>query len=139
MALCDELAAFPLAVEFRNDEWQGEAVLAELDRRGAALVLVDRPELPGLPPVSAAVTGGWSYLRYHGRNASAWWTGGATGRYDYLYTEEELRGSLPTILEVEAKAKILFVAFNNHAHGQAVENARTLKLLLENEGDASPV
>jgi uncharacterized protein YecE (DUF72 family) len=131
-ALCDALSALPLAVEFRNDQWQAEGVLAELDRRRAALVLVDRPDLPGLPPASTAVTGGWSYLRFHGRNAASWWTGGATGRYDYLYSEEELRGSLPAIREVEAKSRILLVAFNNHAHGHAVENARTLTgLLLE--------
>jgi uncharacterized protein YecE (DUF72 family) len=130
-ALCDQLAAFPLAVEFRNDQWQTEGVLAELDRRGAAFVLVDRPELPGLPPLSTAVTGGWSYLRFHGRNSAAWWTGGATGRYDYLYSEEELQGTLPLIRSVEAKARILFVAFNNHARGHAVDNARTLIGLLQ--------
>jgi uncharacterized protein YecE (DUF72 family) len=129
-ALCDELAAFPLAVEFRNDQWQGEAVLSELARRGAALVLVDRPELPGLPPVSAAVAGTWSYLRFHGRNAEAWWTGGATGRYDYLYSQEELDAVLPLIRSVEEKAELLLVAFNNHAKGRAVVNARMLMGML---------
>ncbi len=129
-SLCDELSAFPLAVEFRNDEWQAPSVLAELDRRGASLVLVDRPELPGLPPASTAVTGKRSYIRFHGRNAKAWWGGDATGRYDYLYSEEELRASTPMILEVERKAELLFVAFNNHAHGNAVDNARSLGALL---------
>ena len=129
-ALCDSLAAFPLAVEFRNDLWQDGAVLAELDRRGAALVLVDRPDLPGLPPMTAAVTGGWSYLRLHGRNAGAWWTGGATGRYDYLYSEDELRAELPRIRSVEAKAELLLVAFNNHAKGRAAANARMLAGML---------
>jgi uncharacterized protein YecE (DUF72 family) len=133
-ALCDALAAFPLAVEFRNDEWQAEAVLAELDRRGAAFVLVDRPDLPGLPPKSAAVTGGWSYLRFHGRNAEAWWTGGATGRYDYLYSEEELRAELPLLRSVEEKAELLFIAFNNHAKGRAVVDARILSALLLEAG-----
>jgi len=129
-ALCDALASFPLAVEFRNDEWHSEAVLAELDRRRAALVLVDRPDLPGLPPRGAEVSGGWSYMRLHGRNAEAWWTGGASGRYDYLYTEEELEGELPLIRSVEEKAELLFVAFNNHSKGRAVVNARMLTGLL---------
>ncbi len=133
-ALCDELSAFPLAVEFRNDQWQSEGVLAELDRRGAALVLVDRPDLPGLPPESTAVTGGWSYLRFHGRNAEAWWTGGATGRYDYLYSEEELEGIVPLIRSVEEKAELLLIAFNNHSKGRAVVNARMLAGMLEEAG-----
>jgi uncharacterized protein YecE (DUF72 family) len=123
--------AFPLAVEFRNDQWQAETVLAELDRRGAALALVDRPDLPGLPPKSTAVAGGWSYLRFHGRNAEAWWTGGATGRYDYLYSEDELRETVPLIRSVEEKAELLLIAFNNHAKGRAVVNALTLRGLLE--------
>jgi uncharacterized protein YecE (DUF72 family) len=130
-ALCDALAAFPLAVEFRNDEWHDERVFAELDRRKAALVLVDRPDLPRLPPVSATVTGGWSYLRFHGRNADAWWSGDASGRYDYLYSEEELRAAVPLVRQVEKKAEILFVAFNNHSKGRAVINANMLKGLLE--------
>ena len=129
-ALCDALAAFPLAVEFRNDEWGGESVLEELDRRGAALVLVDRPDLPGLPRASTAVTGRMSYLRFHGRNAESWWGGDATSRYDYLYPEEELRAKLPALREIEAKAELLLVAFNNHARGRAVANARTLAGLL---------
>ena len=129
-ALCDSLAAFPLAVEFRNDEWQAESVLAELDRRRAAFVLVDRPDLPGLPPASAAVSGGWSYLRFHGRNAEAWWTGGPSGRYDYLYSEDELRDMVPLLRSVEEKAELLLVAFNNHAKGRAVVSARMLAGLL---------
>jgi len=129
-ALCDALGALPLAVEFRNDEWHEDRVLAELDRRNAALVLVDRPDLPGLPPSTTAVTGGWSYFRFHGRNAEAWWTGGATGRYDYLYSEDELAGTVPLLRSVEEKAELLLVAFNNHSRGRAVVNAKMLKDML---------
>jgi len=129
-ALCDELAAFPLAVEFRNDEWSGRRVLDELERRGAALVLVDRPDLPGLPPPLRVATSRLSYLRFHGRNAEAWWGGDAKARYDYLYSDEELRAQLPCIRALEEKAELVLVAFNNHARGRAVVNARTLKGLL---------
>jgi uncharacterized protein YecE (DUF72 family) len=129
-ALLDELAAFPLAVEFRNEGWYREPVFAELDRRGATLVLVDRPALPGLPPATPVVTGGKGYLRFHGRNAAAWWGGDATGRYDYLYSDDELREKIPFIREVERKAELLFVAFNNHAKGSAVVNARSLATML---------
>lgn len=128
--LCDALGDLPLAIEFRNDEWHDEKVLSELEKRKAALVLVDRPDLPRLPPSTTAVTGGWSYFRFHGRNAEAWWTGGATGRYDYLYSHEELAETIPLIKSVEEKAELLLVAFNNHSRGRAVVNAKMLRQLL---------
>jgi len=128
-ALLDALAPLPLVVEFRNDEWRGERVYDELERRGVGAAMVDRPELPGLPSVDERVTGGLGYLRYHGRNAEAWWTGDATSRYDYLYSTEELAATAPRLRRM-AKAATLLVAFNNHARGNAVRNARELKALL---------
>jgi uncharacterized protein YecE (DUF72 family) len=124
--LLSALAPLPLAVEFRNDEWQTDRVYDELERRGVGVVMVDRPELPGLPPVGDRVTGDLAYARFHGRNAEAWWSGDATSRYDYLYSEDELAGAAPRLRRM-AKAKRLLIAFNNHARGNAVRNARELK------------
>ncbi len=128
-ALLAALAPLPLVVEFRNDEWRSERVYDELDRRGVGVAMVDRPELPGLPVMEERVTGGLAYLRFHGRNADAWWNGDATGRYDYCYTKEELASALPRLRRM-AKAGTLFVAFNNHARGNAIRNAGELKALL---------
>lgn len=128
-ALLAALAPLPLVVEFRNDEWRGERVYDELDRRGVGVAMVDRPELPGLPLIEERVTGNLAYLRFHGRNADAWWNGDATGRYDYCYSKEELALALPRIRRM-AKSGNLFVAFNNHARGNAVRNAGELKALL---------
>lgn len=128
-ALLGTLAPLPLVVEFRNDEWRTERVYDELDRRGVGVAMVDRPELPGLPPMDERVTGDLAYLRFHGRNADAWWPGDATSRYDYLYSKEELAGALPRLKRMAKKAKLL-VAFNNHARGNAVRNAGELKLLI---------
>jgi len=128
-ALLDALRPLPLVVEFRNDEWRGDRVYDELDRRGVGVAMVDRPELPGLPAVEERVTGDLAYLRFHGRNADAWWNGDATSRYDYLYSPEELAASAPRLRRM-AKGGNLLVAFNNHARGNAVRNARELKELL---------
>lgn len=129
-ALLEALAPLPLVVEFRNDEWRGERVYDELERRGVGAAMVDRPDLPGLPAVEERVTGGLGYVRFHGRNADAWWTGDATSRYDYLYSGEELAASAPRLRRM-AKAARLLVAFNNHARGNAVRNARELAALLQ--------
>ncbi len=128
--LIKALAPLPLAVEFRNAEWGGERVLEELDKRGAAIVAVDRPELPGLPAPSEAVTGGLGYLRFHGRNEENWWSGDNVSRYDYLYSAEELEACAPRVRRMAGKAKTLLVAFNNHAKGKAVRNAGELKAIL---------
>lgn len=127
--LLDALAPLPLAVEFRNDEWQGPRVEEELDRRGVGVVMVDRPELPGLPPQSEAVTGKLGYVRFHGRNEASWWDGDATSRYDYLYSPEELEAAAPRLRRMASKARLL-VAFNNHARGNAPRNASELKAMI---------
>ncbi|GAB1456352.1 MAG: DUF72 domain-containing protein [Spirochaetia bacterium] len=128
-SLLSELSPLPVVVEFRNDEWRGESVYDELDRRGVGMVMVDRPELPGLPPMEERVTGGLAYMRFHGRNGEAWWSGDATTRYDYLYSRDELSASVPRLKRM-AKAGNLLIAFNNHARGNAVSNAGELKALL---------
>lgn len=129
--LMEELSPFPLAVEFRNSGWQNDRVREELERRGAALLCVDEPELPNLPRPEAAVTAPFAYARFHGRNAEAWWTGDNESRYDWDYSDEELRSWLPRIALLRAKAVITYVAFNNHSKGRAVSNARHLKDLVE--------
>lgn len=129
-ALLGALSPLPLVVEFRNDEWRGERVYDELDRRGVGVAMVDRPDLPGLPAVDERVSGGLAYLRFHGRNADAWWSGDATSRYDYLYSRDELAAAAPRIRRM-ARSGTLYVAFNNHARANAVRNAGELKNLLQ--------
>lgn len=128
--LIDALQPLPLAVEFRNNEWSGPRVYEELERRAVASVMLDQPELPGLPAAAEMVTGGLAYFRLHGRNEANWWQGDNVSRYDYLYSVEEL-GQIQARLRRLAKSATLYVAFNNHAAGKAVRNARELKKLLE--------
>lgn len=129
-ALLASLEPLPLVVEFRNDEWRGDRVYDELDRRGVGIAMTDRPDLPGLPALEERVTGGLGYLRFHGRNADAWWSGDATSRYDYLYSKDELAAATPRIRRMAA-AGTLYIAFNNHARANALRNAGELKALLQ--------
>jgi len=128
--VCALLEGLPLAVEFRNAEWQRDSVYEGLARRGAAIVNVDEPLLRGLPRPTERVTSELGYVRLHGRNNAQWWKGDSASRYDYLYTREELSGWLPGLRAMQPKVKLLLVAFNNHRRGQAVQNARELKQLL---------
>jgi len=52
-------------------------------------------------------------------------------RYDYLYTDAELKTFINPIKELLKHAKIVQLFFNNHAKSQAVVNAKKIELLLK--------
>lgn len=131
--LTRELSAFPLLLEFRNGGWLNAAVAAEAERRGIGLVAVDAPDLPGPSAAELPAVSGRSCLRLHGRNAEGWWGPDQAARYDYSYTDAELRGWAAGIARAERKASSVLVAFNNHPRGNAVLDARRLKALLDAE------
>lgn len=133
------LPTVPTFVEFRGADWERGSVSTGLAARGADPVYVDLPGLPGLPS-SALETGiGAServYLRLHGRNAAQWWTGDNTERYDYRYSDAEIETAADRIAGVTTAdaVQVLYVAFNNHFRGQAVDNARSLATALAQRG-----
>ena len=128
--LLAEFEGLPLVVEFRHRDWVNARVFEGLRSRGIGFCALDLPRLEGFPPVADVVTSELAYLRFHGRNGRDWWEGDARGRYDYLYSREELASWVPRIAAMAAAAKRLRIYFNNHARGQAVENARGLAGLL---------
>ncbi len=107
----------------------------------------------GLPPPAAEVTGPVAYVRFHGRNAGAWWGKGpapkpgdpighdradgreAGERYRYLYKEEELKDWVPRVREMAGKAGVLYAFFNNHPEGFAVRNAKEFRNLVGARGE----
>lgn len=126
-SLCSTLHGFPLAVEFRNSQWQRESVSWGLRERGVALVNVDEPQLMGLLKPQDQVTSKIGYLRFHGRNGGNWWNGDNVTRYDYLYSDDELNEWVPKIIKMAESAQVILIVFNNHSKGQAIQNARRLK------------
>ncbi len=138
-SLLDEFAELPLVVEFRHRDWINARVLEGLRERNVGFCAVDLPRLEGLPPVADIVTSDIAYIRFHGRNGEGWWKGDARGRYDYLYSREELSPWVARIGAMARVAKRLRVYFNNHARGQAPANAADLSDMLVSAGlSASP-
>ncbi len=131
--LSTELEKLPLLIEFRNSRWQKEAVYREMRDRHLGFVNTDMPKLEGLPAATSIVTSDTGYIRFHGRNSENWWTGDNTSRYDYFYTENQLKSWIPAIRKMAAKTKRLLVAFNNHYKAKAVENAYGITRLLKEE------
>jgi uncharacterized protein YecE (DUF72 family) len=137
-ALLDMLRDLPLAVEFCHRSWAEDRVLQELERRRIALVVVDGPQLPDRFPALAAVTNPeLFYVRFYGRNARGWRSSKASDRFDYDYSDEQLREWIEGRigwLSSQARTGILF--FANHSRGQAPKNALRMMALLREKGMA---
>jgi uncharacterized protein YecE (DUF72 family) len=137
-------------VEFRHRSWLDDEhrdhTLSFLESLGASHVVVDAPktDAKNLVPTVPAVTGPIEYVRFHGRNADTWNKrgGSAAERFDYLYSEEELREWVPVLGKLAEEAHTAYAMFNNNGRSpaqpgaerewfaQAPVNALSLKELL---------
>ena len=132
-----KLGQYQLAVEFRNNVWLSEqnrsATFDFLTRNGLPFVCVDEPRgfKSSVPPV-AEVTSDTGLVRFHGRNSETWEKKGIgpAGRFNYLYTEDELRPWAREIADISRQTSQTHVLFNNCYEDKAVVNARQMCLLL---------
>src|SRR3972149_9293860 len=96
------LPQYRIAVEFRNGRWlserNAERTLRFLADQRLSFVCVDEPQgFPNsVPPVAEATTD-TALVRFHGRNEATWAKRGISPaeRFDWLYSEDELREWLP--------------------------------------------
>jgi uncharacterized protein YecE (DUF72 family) len=138
-------------VEFRHRSWLDEEnraeTLAFLEELGAAHVVVDAPktDAKNLVPTVVAATSPLAYVRMHGRNADTWNVrgGSASDRFDYLYSEDELREWAGPLRELAEQAEEVYVLFNNNRWSrtprgeltaQAPANALVLQGILSESG-----
>jgi len=129
-----------IAVELRGGGWMepqaAGRTLAWLERHGLAYVSVDEPQgFPTSTPPLAAATTRLAYVRLHGRNADTWTARTATAaeRFNYLYSEDELREWAPRIRELARSTDEVHVLFNNNYRDVGIRNARQMTLLLAGE------
>ena len=143
----EQLQGDEALVEFRHAAWlddeHRDETLAFLERHGMTYVIVDAPRTEGrnVLPTVVATTSPTAYVRFHGRNAQTWnkRTGSAAERFDYLYSEDELREWAGQLRELAGKAEVVYAMFNNNGRStvggetiaQAPVNAAELKGLLE--------
>jgi uncharacterized protein YecE (DUF72 family) len=124
----------PLVIEFRNRSWAGRDTIEFLRKNGMGYCAVDEPKLERLMPFVNEVTSGIGYVRFHGRNPN-WFNAPITERYNYMYSEEELKSFVPELKKISEKAKKTYAFFNNCHAGSAAKNARAIKELLLQTGD----
>jgi uncharacterized protein YecE (DUF72 family) len=141
----DQLGDDKMLVEFRHRSWFEDDVVPEvltwLEERRMAYVTVDAPKVDArnVPPTVVAVTAGLAYVRFHGRNAATWNKrgGSASERFDYLYSEDELREWVEPLRELSGESEEAYAFFNNNNQtngvAQAPAGAFLLRKLLEEE------
>jgi uncharacterized protein YecE (DUF72 family) len=137
----EQLGGDEMLVEFRHASWLDEENRADtlrfLEEHGMTYVVVDAPQTGGknvLPTVVAA-TSETAYVRFHGRNAQTWnkRTGSAAERFDYLYSEDELREWVPRLKELAGETQAAYAMFNNN--GRSSMPSPALPEAIENEKD----
>ncbi|MGI0089747.1 MAG: DUF72 domain-containing protein, partial [Nitrosopumilaceae archaeon] len=101
------------AVEFRDKSWQEKSTSTLLERYHVSNVITDSPL-----ELNSEMTTDWALVRFHGRGEKIW--------YDYRYSEQEISKLAKKLEEVHKQANVVYGYFNNHYHGNAVENALQL-------------
>ncbi len=138
ITMCNErLPQYRIAVEFRNNVWLNEnnweETIGFLRRNDLPLVCVDEPQgfKSSVPPV-AEVTSDIGLARFHGRNTETWEKKGIgpAERFNYLYSEEELKPWAEKIGELASQTREMHVLFNNCHEDKGVVNARQISSLL---------
>jgi len=138
-SLPPRLPGWTLAVEFRHRSWLPEhtaETLHVLRAAGVAHVVVDGPAIDAAVPRVPVSTSRTAVLRLHGRNAEGWLRQvrgeepAVREKYDYLYTEPELRALMPEVEQLAQESEDVFISFNNNNRSYPVRNALMMRRLL---------
>lgn len=129
----ERMAPFVTAFEFRHQSWfsdrHRESTLAMERERGIVHVIVDAPE--GVDKrahtVWEATSPELAIVRLHGRNAQTWsGAESAADRFNYEYSDDELREIAPDIEAIAKNVARTHVLFNNCYRDVAQRNALTM-------------
>jgi len=127
-------ADYPLVAEVRHATWNVPEVFGLLRERGGGFCNIDQPVIGRSLEPSAQATGPVGYVRLHGRRYDTWFTDDAAipgyERYNYLYSEKELRQWATRVEKVADAARDVYVITNNHYQGKGVVNALQLISML---------
>jgi len=128
--LLKELKDIPVVVELRNNKWQNDIVYNALRQRSVGWCITDGPKLKNLPVLDYVITSDIAYMRFHGRNSKNWYTGDNASRYNYSYSDDELRQFIEPLRYLLTRARIVQLFFNNHPEAWAALNALRMGMLL---------
>lgn len=128
-----------IAVEFRHGNWlssgSAEEVFRFLKQHGITYITADEPQFGNFAtvPFLPEVTTDTAYFRFHGRNRENWLKRGleTSLRYDYLYSDSELKELSRPVIDAGKKAATVHAMFNNCHGASAVRNALRFREMLK--------
>lgn len=129
-----------LVLEVRHNSWQTRGALEFLGDLGVTVANLDYPLARNSFNMNLCAIGRDAYLRLHGRNAKAWFSGDA-GRdetYNYLYDSAEVDGLVARVRELAKMSATLTVIANNHYQGKEAVTALEIKARLTGRKVAVP-
>jgi len=103
--------------EFRDESWYTDAIYDPLEEAGAAFCIHDHQDAPS----PDRITTDWVYVRFHGPR----------GDYGGKYPEEALEEWAARMEGWSEDGLDVYAYFNNDMRGYAVENAKTLRALVD--------
>ncbi len=121
-------------VEFRHVSWHEMHPIQALKDSGIGICNTEIPPIRHAFPLKTYATTDKGYARYSGRTLASWYpnheqktsrerTVARNARYDYLYSEDEVRERTAAQLELGLKVSSVAIAWNNHYNTKAVQNA----------------
>ncbi|MGV3772700.1 MAG: DUF72 domain-containing protein [Verrucomicrobiales bacterium] len=127
-----------LAVELRNRSWVKDERIGKtvefFEKQRVSWVVVDAPESEHfmvMPTISVVTNPQLAYMRMHGRNEEGFVKGRTVAeRFNYLYSDEELKGIKEKVVEIAAEARETHVIYNNNASDYAIQSAMKFQSMI---------
>ena len=131
--LSQTFSEHPKVIEVRHTSWMCEPALDFFKKLGLSFCNIDQPPARNSIGPTSLATGPVGYFRFHGRNEENWFKkdSGRDARYDYLYSDDELKPWVDNIEEMEKRIEQIYVMTNNHYRGQAPVNALQMRAMAE--------
>ncbi|MBI4417462.1 MAG: DUF72 domain-containing protein [Ignavibacteriales bacterium] len=129
--LAESFSSCALFVEFRHDSWNSAEAFDVMKSCSMQLVNTDLPAIKQHIPFTNEAWGDAAYYRLMGRNKESWDRGGVEQRYNYFYSEEELREILRNISNLKATVRKAFVVFHNDPNAHSPVNGFQLRHMID--------
>ncbi|HXY11134.1 MAG TPA: DUF72 domain-containing protein [Terriglobales bacterium] len=137
--LLRQFIEYPCVLEVRHSSWNNPETLKSFTQNNVAFCNIDQPLIGRSLSATEHVTAPLAYVRLHGRNYDHWFEAEKPqDRYNYLYSEAELRGWKDKIERMAHKAEVTYVIANNHFEAKSGVNALQLNHMLTGQRQKAP-